>query len=154
MTRVLICLTVAALAISASKDLRLVEAVKNRDARAVRTLAGKVDVNATQPDGATALAWAVHLGDRNTVELLLKAGADVNAADENGETPLTLACANGDAPTVKTLLFSRRQMERSALERRDGPDVGGGRGKRGSRRVVGGSRSGRRRLRYARDRPH
>ena len=79
-------------------DLRLLEAVKRRDQKAVTALLrAKADVNAAQPDGATALAWAVHLGEREMAEALLDAGANVNTADEYGETPLTLAAANGDA---------------------------------------------------------
>ena len=64
----------------------------------------KADVNAAQPDGATALAWAAYLGDRETAEALLKAGAKVETADEYGETPLTLACAIGDAALIDKLL--------------------------------------------------
>src|SRR5215213_1980987 len=79
-------------------DLRLIEAIKRRDHKAVASLMSqKVDVNEAQPDGATALAWAAYLGDRPTAEALLKAGAKVQTADEYGETPLTLACSVGDA---------------------------------------------------------
>ena len=42
-----------------STDFRLVEAVKEQDYEAVRALLKqRVDVNAPQPDGATALHWA------------------------------------------------------------------------------------------------
>lgn len=86
-------------------DLRLLEAVKRRDHKAVsRLLAAKVDVNAAQPDGATALAWAAYLDDEETAAKLLAAGANPNTADEYGETPLTLACANGDPELVDKLL--------------------------------------------------
>jgi len=86
-------------------DLRLLEAVKRRDHQAVTALlAAKVNVNAAQPDGATALAWAAYLDDAATAAKLLDAGANPNTADEYGETPLTLACANGDAALVDKLL--------------------------------------------------
>jgi uncharacterized protein len=86
-------------------DLRVIEAVRRRDQRAFNTLlSAKADVNAAQPDGATALAWAVHLGQREMAHALIKAGANVNAADEHGETPLTLASANGDGVLVQELL--------------------------------------------------
>ena len=40
-------------------DLRLVDAVERRDARASELLVKqRLDVNAAQPDGATALHWA------------------------------------------------------------------------------------------------
>ncbi len=66
-------------------------------------VAEHADVNAAQPDGATALAWAAFIDDRETAEMLLSAGAKVNTADQYGETPLTLAAANGDAALVRDL---------------------------------------------------
>jgi ankyrin repeat protein len=90
---------------ASSKDLRVLDAVKRRDAHALAALIrAKADVNAAQPDGATALAWAIHLGERSMAESLLGAGAKVNSVDEYGETPLTLAAANGDIAIVQRLL--------------------------------------------------
>lgn len=101
------CLLFAARPGLAAGDLRLVEAVKSRDAQAVaRLLAQKVDVTTTEPDGATALHHAVHLGDRDTATLLIRAGARVNAANDYGVTPLSLACTNGHAAIVELLLSS------------------------------------------------
>ena len=89
----------------AADDLRLVEAVKNRDMPAVRTLlAQKVDVNGKWPDGATALHWAAHWGDLDTVKLLLGVGATVNVANDHDVTPLSLACTNGNAAIADVLL--------------------------------------------------
>src|SRR5713226_9758541 len=63
-------------------DLRLIDAVKRRDHKAIALIArDKAAVNAAQPDGATALAWAAYLDDRDVVETLLSAGAKVNTAD-------------------------------------------------------------------------
>src|SRR5262249_40759571 len=92
-------------ALAAGSDLRLLDAVKRRDRATVETLVReRSGIDAAQPDGATPLAWAVHLDDVATAELLLAAGAKVNTADEYGETPLTLACANGNARLVGKLL--------------------------------------------------
>ena len=97
-------LSVASLA-AAGSDLRLVEAVRNGDREAVRSLLQEqVDVNAVQGDGATALAWAVHRDDLETADLLLRAGADASAANDYGVTPLSLACANRNAAMVEKLL--------------------------------------------------
>src|SRR5688500_8719181 len=86
-------------------DLRLIDAIQRRDHGTFSALLrGKADINATQPDGATALAWAVHLGEQRMAEALLVAGARVNTSDEYGETPLTLAAANGDTVLVQKLL--------------------------------------------------
>ena len=67
-------------------------------------LARGADTNARQPDGATALHWAVHWQDAEMAGLLIKAGADVNAANEYGIVPLSLACSNGDAAAARLLL--------------------------------------------------
>src|SRR5258706_431609 len=89
----------AAKGTAASADLRLVEAVQRRDQAATQILLKEsVDVNAAQPDGATALAWAAHWDDLQSATRLIAAGANVNAANELGVTPLMLACANGSTP--------------------------------------------------------
>ena len=86
-------------------DLRLVDAVRNGDHRTVRALLEEpVDVNARQPDGATALHWAAYLNDIETAELLIAAGAATGDSNELGVTPLYLACENGNAAVVRLLL--------------------------------------------------
>lgn len=89
----------------AADDTRLVDAAERRDRVAVeRLLRQRVDVNATQGDGATALHWAAHWDDLATAERLIKASADVNAANEYGVTPLWLACTNRSAEMAERLL--------------------------------------------------
>lgn len=95
----------AAATATAGVEERLVEAIKSRDADAVRTLLAEgVDVNAPQPDGATALHWAVYRDDLDTATMLIEAGANVNAANELGATALWLAADNGSAPMIERLL--------------------------------------------------
>jgi ankyrin repeat protein len=94
-----------AFAVAARADQRLIEAVKNGDREAVRSLVKQgADVNAAEPDGATAIAWAAHRDDLEMAALLISAGADVNAANDYGVTPLSLACTNGSAVMVERLL--------------------------------------------------
>ena len=51
-------------------DVPLIDAVTSGDHETIRALLDEgVDVNAPQGDGATALHWAVHLSDRDTVAL-------------------------------------------------------------------------------------
>ena len=97
---------VATAAVSAAADSRLIDAARERDGAAVRTLiAQKVDVNAPDGDGSTALHWAAANGDVATTEALLKAGAHVNAATRiGGMTPLFMAAKNGNADVVGALL--------------------------------------------------
>lgn len=91
--------------IASASDLRLIEAIKDRNDQAVNSLLNEhVNVNVSQPDGATPLAWAVYLDQAETVDLLMKAGAKVNTSDEYGDTPLTLACSNGNGAVIAKLL--------------------------------------------------
>ena len=58
-------------------DLRLIDAVKNNDVAAVRSLiAQRVDVDATEADGSTALHWAAQRDNPEIASLLLAAGAN------------------------------------------------------------------------------
>lgn len=93
-------------AICLAKDAPdLLDAVKRRDHKTLQTLIKtRADVNIAQPDGATALAWAIYLDDQEAAELLLAAGAKVNTADEYGETPLTLASNNGNLALIRKLV--------------------------------------------------
>lgn len=94
--------------VCAGADLRLIDAVRNRDTAAVSALLKqRADVNARQPDGATALHWAAHWDDLGTANRLIRAGADVNAVNDYGVTPLLLACGEASAPFVERLLQAR-----------------------------------------------
>jgi ankyrin repeat protein len=90
---------------AAPGDSRLAEAAKSQNGDAVRVLLrSHAEVNAPQPDGATALHWAAHWNDLETADALIRARANVNAADDLGVTPLLLACTNGSAAMVEKLL--------------------------------------------------
>src|SRR5262245_55470277 len=89
----------------AAPDPRLADAVKRRDRHAVeRLLEQKADVDVAQPDGTTALQWAVHWDDAALVAELLRRGANAKTANDLGVTPLSLACTNGNAAVVTALL--------------------------------------------------
>jgi ankyrin repeat protein len=86
-------------------DLRLVVAMKNQDATAVKALLKqRADVNAAAVDGTTALQWAAHWNDLDAVKALLAAGAKANVASRYGVTPLHEAASIGSAPIVNVLL--------------------------------------------------
>jgi len=86
-------------------DLSLTDAAKQGDREAVRSaLNNDADVNASEPDGSTALQWAVHRQDLEMADLLIRAGANVNTANDYGVTALSLACTNRNAPLVNRLL--------------------------------------------------
>jgi len=52
-----------------------------------RLLREGADVNASQPDGMSALHWAAERGDLELTEMLLYAGAGVGAVTRIGEYP-------------------------------------------------------------------
>jgi ankyrin repeat protein len=88
-------------------DLRLIDAVRSKNKTAVQTLLQqRVDVNASEPDGTTALHYAARIEDAESVELLLRSGANAKAANRYGATPLYLACVSGNATIVEALLQS------------------------------------------------
>jgi ankyrin repeat protein len=86
-------------------DLRLVEAAKNQDATAVRSLLKQhVDVNAPDVDGTTALIYAAHQNNLDLVQLLLAAGADAKAANRYRVSALSEACNLGNGEVIQALL--------------------------------------------------
>jgi ankyrin repeat protein len=91
---------------ASAKDLRLVDAVKNGDAKAVRSLLAQHvdDVNAAEADGSTALHWAAQRDNLEIADLLIAAGANAKAATRYNITPLSLACTNGDAVIIEHLI--------------------------------------------------
>jgi len=98
-------LLIAPRLLTAVADLRLIEAVKSQNREAISTLLRqKVDVNQRAGDGATALHWAAHRNDVETVGRLISLGASVNVTNDLGVAPLSLACLNANAAVVDKLL--------------------------------------------------
>src|SRR2546428_744731 len=89
----------------AATDARLVDMARARGRAAVVVLIRqRADVNATEPDGSTALHWAAHWDDSDVADALIRAGARVNATNQFGVTPLWLASENGSARMIEKLL--------------------------------------------------
>ena len=113
-----LCGVLAALAVvslgAAARDTRLVTAAERRESRtAIALVKQGVDVNAPQPDGATALHWAAHWNDAALARALASAGADANAANDYGVTPLHLAVTNGSVEMVEVLLGAKANANRA-----------------------------------------
>jgi len=99
----IVALLFASLATAA--DLRLIDAVRTGNKAAVQTLLQqRVDVNASEPDGTTALHYATRADDAQSVDMLIRSGANVKAANRYGVTPLYLACTTGSTSIVEALL--------------------------------------------------
>jgi uncharacterized protein len=83
----------------------IADAVRDGDrAGAIALLKQHADANVPEPDGTTALHWAVRQDDGELVDRLIKAGANVKAANRYGVTALYLACVNGSAPVIAKLM--------------------------------------------------
>jgi len=84
----------------------LADAAMHADPVAVSALLRqKSDVNAPQPDGMTALHWAVYHDDLAMARILIAAGANARTRTRiESLTPLYLAAANGDAAMIGLLL--------------------------------------------------
>lgn len=90
---------------TAAATSEVADAAMRGDAASVRKMiVAKVDVNAPQNDGATALHWAVLKGDHEMAAMLMRAGASPKAANREGVTPLWLASVNGDATMIRALI--------------------------------------------------
>src|SRR2546428_5136495 len=94
------------LMLPATGDIRLADAAMQGDRAVVQSLLKqKVDVNAAQGDGSTALHWAAYRDDLELAQLLIKSGADVKVKTRLGEmTPLFMAAKNGNAAMIELLL--------------------------------------------------
>jgi ankyrin len=98
-------LTLPAFAGFLTADSTLADAIQRGEADPAHLIAANRDaVNATQPDGSTALHWAVRHNDAGLVDALLKAGADAKATTRYGVTPMNLAATNGNAAIIRRLL--------------------------------------------------
>ena len=90
----------------------LVDAVKTGDrAAAIALIDTRADVNAPEPDGTTALHWAVHQNDLELVDRLIRAGAKVNAKNDFGATPMSEAALTGNADLLARLLEAGADVE-------------------------------------------
>jgi ankyrin repeat protein len=104
-TAALLALAIVAGAGADEGGIPIVDAARAGDRAAVRRLIERrADVNASEPDGTTALHWAARADDREMMSALLRAGARPAAANRYGVTPLRLAAVNGSAPAITMLL--------------------------------------------------
>jgi ankyrin repeat protein len=80
-------------------------AAKAQDWIAMQTLIRQgASLNSALADKSTALSWAVHWNEIQTIESLLQLGADPNLANDFGITSLYLACENRSFPVIDSLL--------------------------------------------------
>ena len=98
------------------------DAAQRKDTAALRALvARKANINAAQPDGTTALQWAVHWNDVDAVRMLLRAGANPKVANRYGASALSEAALSGNAAIVGALLEAGADAK--AVSTQDGETV-------------------------------
>jgi ankyrin repeat protein len=86
-------------------DGTLLSAARSGDAAtALALIAERANVHETEPDGTTALHWAVHNDDAALVKKLVEAGADVSAANEYGATPMSEAAVVANPVVLEALV--------------------------------------------------
>ena len=107
-----VLLTIAVPAIGDAAGADAADAAQKKDIGALRALVQRrVDVNAAQPDGTTALHWAVVWNNEEAVNLLLRAGADAKARNRYGATPLSEAVTRRKRGDGRGAAQSRRRPE-------------------------------------------
>ncbi len=90
----------------------LIDAAKAGDrATAVTLVDRRADVNAAEPDGTTALHYAVHQDDVALAQRLIRAGARVNAKNDYGATPMSEAAVIGNPDMLGLLLEAGADVE-------------------------------------------
>jgi serine/threonine-protein phosphatase 6 regulatory ankyrin repeat subunit B len=106
---------------AATPEPEIVRAVKSADVAAVeRLIATGSDVNSAQPDGTSALDWAVRANNLVLTNRLIQAGAEVNGATRYGVTPLSLAAGAGSPKILEALLKAGAKPAHAESLLRDG----------------------------------
>ena len=89
----------------AADPVSVLDAVKAGNLPTVQnSLQQREAANQTEPDGTTALHWAVQQDRLDIVQALISAGANVNTKNRYGTTPLLLAATTGNASVTDALL--------------------------------------------------
>jgi uncharacterized protein len=108
MSRLVSCVALVVIAtalVAGAGKSEIADAAQRGDRAAVQKLIlQKVDVNAPQVDGATALHWAVYRQDTELTDALIRAGANVKATNRTGVTPLEMAALYGNAALIDRLI--------------------------------------------------
>ncbi len=87
---------------------------------ALLNLKNKPNLNATDPEGFTALHYAAREGHVEMVEILIEAGAFIHCKSKDNRTPLFLAVKRGHTAVVKKLLEHKNITSSITQELDDG----------------------------------
>jgi uncharacterized protein len=104
-SRKILCLLALVLLPLAARAAELPDLVKGGErAAALEAIRSGANVNAAQPDGTSALLWAVYRIDHEMAQALLDHGARPDARNSLGASPLSEAVAIADETLVGLLL--------------------------------------------------
>lgn len=107
-------LLVAMVLVTDSPSSRLVDAIERGDWASVEDLLrDKKQIALTQPDGMTALHWAVSHQRPDIVKRLLASGASVDALTYYEVTPLGIACVRANIECVRLLVEAGADVNRA-----------------------------------------
>jgi ankyrin repeat protein len=88
------------------------KAIENHNLEIVKVFLSNVDIDAKDIYGETALHWAVIIGNKEIVKLLIERGVDINSQDGLFEsTALHLAAQNRHLEIVESLLSKGAKIE-------------------------------------------
>lgn len=91
-----------------ASDADLADHFEVQDWTALEQFSG--DINQRQPDGMTALHWAVFHGNHDAVDQLISRGVDVDVRTEYSITPLSIAIEAGDSSLTSALLAAEADV--------------------------------------------
>ena len=98
-------LVAANVAAQDGNEQQMLQLASEGETEAALELIGRsTDVTQSQPDGTTALHWAIYYDDVALVERLIERGADVKARNSYGATPLSQAAIIGNTAVIEALL--------------------------------------------------
>lgn len=87
------------------------------DSDSIQTLlTGKMDIDALDAVGSTALCKAVENGHLDSVQVLIENGADVNKITADGFMPLYIAAQNGDLAIVQALVDAKADVNKTTTD--------------------------------------
>jgi len=110
-------LIVAACGLAFAADSKLADALERQDSATIKVLlAQHADPNAAQPDGTTALMWAVRQDDLDLVDRLFKAGAHVAGANRYGVSAMSLAAENSNPQMLERLIQAGADVNLPGVE--------------------------------------
>ena len=106
-------LATAPRAVAEAASVPLIDAVKAADVEAVRRLLQQeaVDVNVSEADGTTALHWAAHQGDLESLQLLLASGAEPDRPNRYGRHTARAGVCAGERAHCRGASRRRRRSE-------------------------------------------